>query len=101
MAYGSYENLILVAGGIGVSPFFAILSDILHRVGEGKPCLPSNVLLIWAIKKSDELPLLSTLDMESICPFFPNKLNLEIDIYVTRELEPSLVSSAPNLDEPT
>ncbi|PKI50258.1 hypothetical protein CRG98_029331 [Punica granatum] len=86
----TYENLILVAGGIGVSPFFAILSDILHRTREGKPCLPSNVLLIWAIKKSDELPLLSTVDMESICPFFPNKLNLEIDIYVTRESEPPL-----------
>ncbi|KAK4793705.1 hypothetical protein SAY86_024140 [Trapa natans] len=86
----TYENLILVAGGIGVSPFFAILSDILHRVREGKPCLPSNIMLIWAIKNSNELPLLSTLDMESICPFFPDKLNLEIDIYVTRESEPPL-----------
>ncbi|XP_031380452.1 ferric reduction oxidase 7, chloroplastic-like isoform X2 [Punica granatum] len=86
----TYKNLVLVAGGIGVSPFFAILSDILHRVGEGKPCLPRKVLLVWAIKKSNELPLLSTLDMESICPFSPYKLNLEIDVYITRESEPSL-----------
>ncbi|OWM79288.1 ferric reduction oxidase 7, chloroplastic-like [Punica granatum] len=86
----TYENLVLVAGGIGVSPFFAIMSDILHRVREGKPCLPSKVLLVWAIKKSNELPLLSTLDLESICPFSPNKLNLEVDIYITRESEPSL-----------
>ncbi|XP_031379062.1 ferric reduction oxidase 7, chloroplastic-like [Punica granatum] len=86
----SYENLVLVAGGIGISPFFAILSDILHRVGEGKPCLTSNVLLVWAIKKSNELPLLSTLDMESICAFSPDKLNLDIVIYITQESAPSL-----------
>ncbi|KAH7520875.1 hypothetical protein FEM48_Zijuj08G0192100 [Ziziphus jujuba var. spinosa] len=85
-----YENLILVAGGIGLSPFLAILSDILHRVRDGRPCLPRNVLIIWAVKKSNELPLLSTVDMESICPSFSNKLNIETRIYVTREPEPPL-----------
>ncbi|KAG4181148.1 hypothetical protein ERO13_A10G208200v2 [Gossypium hirsutum] len=85
-----YENLILVAGGIGISPFLAILSDILHRVSDGKPCLPRKILVVWAVKKSDELPLLSSIDMESICPFFSNKINLEIDIYVTRESGPSM-----------
>ena len=87
-----YENLILVAGGIGLSPFLAILSDILHRVNEGKPCLPRNVLVVWAVKKSNELPLLSSLDMEAICPFFYDKVNINIHIYVTRESEPPLVS---------
>ncbi|KAF3440642.1 hypothetical protein FNV43_RR18926 [Rhamnella rubrinervis] len=85
-----YENLILVAGGVGLSPFLAILRDILHRVREGKPCLPRNILIIWAVKKLNELPLLSTIDMESICPFFSDKLNIETRIYVTRELEPPL-----------
>ncbi|GMI87050.1 ferric reduction oxidase 7, FERRIC REDUCTION OXIDASE 7 [Hibiscus trionum] len=85
-----YENLILVAGGIGISPFLAVLSDILHRVNDGKPCLPRRIMVVWAVKKSDELPLLSTVDMESICPFFSDKLSLEINIYVTRESEPSL-----------
>ncbi|XVF75462.1 hypothetical protein PTKIN_Ptkin13bG0190400 [Pterospermum kingtungense] len=85
-----YENLILVAGGIGISPFLAILSDILHRVSDGKPCLPRRVLVVWAVKKSDELPLLSTIDVESICPFFSDKVNLEINIYVTRESAPLL-----------
>ncbi|KAL5140695.1 Ferric reduction oxidase 6 [Glycine soja] len=85
-----YENLILVAGGIGLSPFLAILSDILHRVREGKPCQPRNILLVWAVKKSNELPLLSTIDMESICPSFSNKVNIDIHIYVTRESDPPL-----------
>ncbi|XP_065851365.1 ferric reduction oxidase 7, chloroplastic-like [Euphorbia lathyris] len=85
-----YENLILVAGGIGISPFVAVLSDILHRIDEGAPCLPKNVLVAWAVKNSNEIPLLSTIDMESICPYFSDKLNLEIHIYVTRESDPQL-----------
>lgn len=87
-----YENLILVAGGIGLSPFLAILSDILHRVREGKPCQPRNILLVWAVKNSNELPLLSTVDMETICPSFSDKVNIDIRIYVTRESDPPLVS---------
>jgi NAD(P)H-flavin reductase len=83
-----------VAGGIGLSPFLAILSDILHRVRDGKPCRPRNVLIVWAIKKSDELPLLSTVDMETICPRFSDKVNINIHIFVTRESDPPLVSLA-------
>ncbi|MED6219841.1 hypothetical protein PIB30_039500 [Stylosanthes scabra] len=85
-----YENLILVAGGIGLSPFLAILSDVLHRVRDGKPCRPRNILVVWAVKKSNELPLLSTIDMESICPSFSDKVNINVDIYVTRESDPPL-----------
>ncbi|KAF5733131.1 putative ferric-chelate reductase [Tripterygium wilfordii] len=85
-----YENLMLVAGGIGISPFLAILSDILHRIREGESCLPKNIVVVWAVKKSDELPLLSTIDMESICPYFSEKVNLDIQIYVTRESNPPL-----------
>lgn len=85
-----YENLILVAGGIGISPFLAILSDILHRIKDGKPCVPRNVVIIWAVKRSQELPLLHSLDMESLCPNFNAKLNLEIQTYVTQESEPQL-----------
>ncbi|XP_073308633.1 ferric reduction oxidase 7, chloroplastic-like [Primulina huaijiensis] len=86
----TYENLVLVAGGIGISPFLAILSDVLHRINEGTPCLPKNIVIIWAVKTSNELPLLQTVDMESICPDFSDSLNLEILTYVTRESEPSL-----------
>ncbi|CAI9303269.1 unnamed protein product [Lactuca saligna] len=86
----TYEHLILVAGGIGISPFVAIMSDILNRIRDSKPCLPRNVLIVWAVKKSDELPLLHSLDMNSLCPHFYNTLNLEIQTYVTRESEPPL-----------
>ncbi|XP_078173060.1 ferric reduction oxidase 6-like isoform X2 [Carex rostrata] len=85
-----YENLILVAGGIGISPFLAILSDILHRVQEEKPCLPKNILVIWAVKKSHELSLLSAVDAQSSCPSFSERLDLDIQTFVTQQSEPSL-----------
>ncbi|KAJ8420196.1 hypothetical protein Cgig2_021666 [Carnegiea gigantea] len=85
-----YKHLVLVAGGIGISPFLAVLSDIVHRIKEGKPCMPKNVIIVWAIKRSDELPLLSMLNMESIDPVLLDALNLEIQIYVTRESGPTL-----------
>ncbi|KAL3499920.1 hypothetical protein ACH5RR_039013 [Cinchona calisaya] len=85
-----YENLILVAGGIGISPFLAILSDVLNHVKDRKPCLPKNILMVWAVKKSDELSLLQAVNMESICAVFSESLNLDIQTFVTRESEPAL-----------
>ncbi|ERM99798.1 hypothetical protein AMTR_s00099p00157080 [Amborella trichopoda] len=86
----NYENIILVAGGIGISPFVAVLRDILHRIEEKRPCAVKNVLIVWAIKRSDELCLLSAVDAKSICPSFSDLLNLDIQIYVTQETEPAL-----------
>ncbi|GMH23859.1 hypothetical protein Nepgr_025702 [Nepenthes gracilis] len=85
-----YNYLVLVAGGIGISPFLAVLSDILHCIEEGKNCMTKNILLVWATKRSIEVPLLYTVNMESICPFFSDVLNLEFRIYVTQESEPPL-----------
>lgn len=85
-----YENLILVAGGIGISPFLAILSDIIHRVEEGKQCMPKNVLVLWSVKKSKELSLLSAVDAQTISSSVSDKLRLDIQTFVTQESQPSL-----------
>lgn len=87
-----YENLILVAGGIGISPFLAIMNDIILRLKEKKPCLTKNVLVIWAVKKTEELHLFSMVDANSIQPDHSNKLHLEVQTFVTQETEPPLVS---------
>ncbi|GJN02819.1 hypothetical protein PR202_ga20205 [Eleusine coracana subsp. coracana] len=85
-----YENLILVAGGIGISPFLAILSDIIHRIDEGKPCMPKNVLVLWSVKQSKELSLLSAVDAQTISSSVSDKLRLDIQAFVTRESVPPL-----------
>uniref|UniRef100_J3LY86 ferric-chelate reductase (NADH) n=1 Tax=Oryza brachyantha TaxID=4533 RepID=J3LY86_ORYBR len=85
-----YENLILVAGGIGISPFLAILSDIVHRIEEGRPCMPKNVLVLWSVKKSSELSLLSAVDAQFISSSVSDKLHLDIQAFVTQESQPPL-----------
>lgn len=86
-----YENLILVAGGIGISPFLAILSDIIHRIEEGKQCMPKNVLVLWSVKKSKELSLLSAVDAQTISSSVSDRLQLDIQAFVTQESLPPLV----------
>ncbi|XP_065869668.1 ferric reduction oxidase 6-like [Euphorbia lathyris] len=81
-----YEHLILVGGGIGISPFIAVLSDVIHRIQLGEPCLPRNIFLVWAVKTSDQLSLLSTIDDIPAIP--SHDLNLQILIYVTRQSQP-------------
>ncbi|RWR78655.1 ferric reduction oxidase 7, chloroplastic-like protein [Cinnamomum micranthum f. kanehirae] len=88
--YLKYEYLILIAGGIGITPFLAILSDILHRIKEKKPCLPKHILIVWAVKRSQELSLLSMVDAENICPSFSDNLHLEIQAFITQETGPQL-----------
>ncbi|WCJ41919.1 ferric reduction oxidase 7 [Euphorbia peplus] len=86
--YLRYKNLILVAGGSGISPFLAIISDISHRMRRANTYCPTNILVVWAVKNSNEISLLSELD--GIDPPFPDKLNVEIQIFITREPEPPL-----------
>lgn len=58
---------------------------------DDKPCPPKDVLLIWAVKRSSEISLLSTIDMKALNPLLLDRLNVKIQVYVTQELEPSLV----------
>ena len=91
----SYETLILVAGGIGVSPFVAILRDLLHRYQRDQPNVPSDVTLIWAVQKSEELQLLDLVSASTICPDYNQKFNLHVHAFVTRETEPRTIEQAP------
>lgn len=85
-----YENLILTAGGIGISPFLAILRHIQHLAKAEEPCKLKNVLVVWSVKTSKDLSLLSLLDLSSTSPF-ATALNLDIQCYITRESEASMV----------
>nr|XP_008394229.2 ferric reduction oxidase 6-like isoform X2 [Malus domestica] len=53
---------------------------------DGRLCQVRNILIVWAVKTSNELPLLSTIDMDSVS----SKLNIQTLIYVTRESGPPL-----------
>lgn len=84
-----------MAGGIGVSPFVAILRDLLHRYQRDQPNLPFDVTLIWAVQKSEELQLLDLVSASTICPDYNKKFNLHVHVFVTRETEPRTFEQAP------
>lgn len=91
----SYEALVLVAGGIGVSPFVAIIRDLLQRYKRDQHNLPSHVTLIWAVQKSEELQLLDLISASSICPDYKEKFQLHIHAFVTRETKPISLERNP------
>ncbi|CAM6048122.1 unnamed protein product [Sphagnum compactum] len=90
-----YESLILVAGGIGITPFIAILRDLLHRHQRQQPNLPRDLTLIWAVKKSKELQILDLVSPSSICPDYDMKLNLNVQLFVTQEEETEEAEAEP------
>ncbi|KAK1569159.1 hypothetical protein Q3G72_033296 [Acer saccharum] len=88
-----YKKLVLIAGGVGIAPFLAVLSDIFQLVSSGKPCLLQDILLVWAVKKSNELSLLSTIDIKLLVP-----PNLDFLVYITQESDLPLMEEGTVVD---
>lgn len=92
-----YKTLLLVAGGIGITPFLAMISDILHRYEAAHTYLPQHVHFTWIVPTSADLHILQQLAPTSIFPQLQSSnLTIVVDVYVTRdnairpEFEPSL-----------
>lgn len=83
-------NLVLIAGGVGVTPFLAIIRDLLERYNLQQEELPTNVRLIWCVRQSSELAVLDEICPAQIYPDYAydddherRKLTLEVQAYVT------------------
>ncbi|CAM6010432.1 unnamed protein product [Sphagnum balticum] len=102
-----YETLVLIAGGIGITPFMAILRDLLHRhqsLGQGAAgvLLPSTVELVWCVRRTQDLDIL-----KQICPaaifqgITDSNLKIVVKVYVTQpsleSLNLQVVEDTPNL----
>ncbi|KAL7138908.1 hypothetical protein ABFS83_09G014800 [Erythranthe nasuta] len=77
-----YDNLLLVAGGIGITPFLSILREISSNSSNGRNRYPERIQLIYTIKKSQDICLLD--------PILPQLTNIEnfhikLKVFVTRE----------------
>ncbi|XP_024977285.1 ferric reduction oxidase 4-like [Cynara cardunculus var. scolymus] len=95
-----YENLVLISGGSGITPFISIIRELTFQRArqEQQPDdehhkLPKSVVLICAFKNSADLsmldillPLTSNLTSRS----YLSEINLEIQAYITRETEQPL-----------
>jgi NADPH oxidase len=77
-----HTHVILVGGGIGVTPFVSVLKSISHAVRHTKDCPLQGVHFIWVAKNQDNfkwfIPVLAKiLDMEDLRGF------MRVSIYLT------------------
>ncbi|XP_002975964.2 ferric reduction oxidase 2 [Selaginella moellendorffii] len=80
-----YDVLIFVAGGSGISPFISIIKELLYDIENQKVLAPEEIILLWAVKKSDDLSVL-----QLITPDFASRFKIDVQVYVTREDGPEL-----------
>ncbi|MCO5611480.1 hypothetical protein L7F22_065733 [Adiantum nelumboides] len=85
-----YETLVLVAGGIGVTPILAILQDILYRYKKAlhkSSHLPTSIEVYHCVRTPEELCVLNEIDPNQILPDY-NKLGLNIHVhaYITSKV---------------
>lgn len=74
----------MVAGGIGITPFLSILQEVEFVQSSGKKRIPSQIQLIYVVKKSQDTCLL-----ESVLPSLLNQkseqFHLKLKVFVTQE----------------
>ncbi|XP_059304001.1 ferric reduction oxidase 8, mitochondrial [Lycium ferocissimum] len=81
MDFLRYDSLLLVAGGIGVTPFLSILQEI-ASTRSNKNVLPLKIQLVYTIKDSQGICLL-----DPVLPhvFDAEQCYLQLKVFVTRE----------------
>ncbi|XVF08415.1 hypothetical protein REPUB_Repub07fG0001600 [Reevesia pubescens] len=84
MTFLRYDSLLLVAGGIGITPFLSILQEIAAAQSSCKYRLPSRIQLIYVVKKSQDIALLKS--VSSLLQNHPSqKWHLKVKVFVTQE----------------
>lgn len=78
--FGRYDNLFLVAGGIGITPFLSILQEL---ACENQLKSPKRVQLVFAVRTFQDINML--IPISSILFKPTNNLNLKIKVFVTQE----------------
>lgn len=84
-----YDSIVLVAGGIGITPFLSILQEIASAQSSSRYRFPTRMQLIFVVKKSLDIFLLN-----SISSLLQNqsteRWHLKVRVYVTQEVQDGL-----------
>ncbi|KAG2678784.1 hypothetical protein I3760_11G020100 [Carya illinoinensis] len=80
-----YDSLLMIAGGIGITPFLSILQENASAQNSSKYIFPARVQLIYVVKKSEDVCVLN-----SISSVFQSqsteRWHLKLKIFVTQEV---------------
>ncbi|KAL8111530.1 hypothetical protein AgCh_019298 [Apium graveolens] len=87
-----HDKLVMVTGGSGIAPFISIIRELLFMNSTMK-CRTPSILLISAFKYSSELTMLDLIPPFSYASYGNSDLELQVEAYVTREIEPPTESS--------
>ncbi|KAH9305481.1 hypothetical protein KI387_009885 [Taxus chinensis] len=95
-----YDALILIGGGSGIAPMLSILTETLHQHNiKNENHVPSEILLIWSVKKAEELCILNLISPSIICPNYSGLLKLEVQAFVTRAESPDAEMAELDIEE--
>ncbi|XAR63032.1 Ferric-chelate reductase (NADH) [Bertholletia excelsa] len=84
-----HDMLVMVSGGSGIAPFISIIKELIFTSSTLKTKTP-QLLLVSAFKYSSDLTMLDLLLPASPADFEHSNLDLQVEAYVTREIEPPL-----------
>lgn len=84
-----YDGLLLIGGGIGITPILSILQEVASASRGGlKTTFASEIRLIYVMKKSQDISLLSS--VSNLVLGQPSKFcNLKLRVFVTQETKGS------------
>ncbi|KAM1129033.1 hypothetical protein ACFX2J_038761 [Malus domestica] len=84
MDFLRYDSLMLVAGGIGITPFLSILQELASFENNSTHKFLPRIQLIYAVKKSEDICLLNSIST-LIFNQPSEKCRLKVKIFVTQE----------------
>ncbi|KAJ3701662.1 hypothetical protein LUZ61_005367 [Rhynchospora tenuis] len=97
LLYQRYSNLVLIAGGSGVTPFMSILNEISSKDSTTN-WHPTNIVLIYCVKRVQDISMLTPI-LSILCQPAAEIANFKLKIFVTQE-QGSPISALEVLNQP-
>ncbi|KAH0726494.1 hypothetical protein KY284_002359 [Solanum tuberosum] len=90
-----HDTLVLISGGSGITPFISIIRELIYMSSTLK-CKTPKILLVSVFRNTSQLSMLDLLLPIAGTPSgCSSNLDLQIEAYITREIEPAHEKSEP------